>query len=267
MSTPPNLDSTQQLALAKKWFPLRSELRQPRARLFCFPYAGGGASVFRTWSSALEPHAEVCAVEYPGRWSRHREPCSTDLKALASAITDGLTILLDQPFSFFGYSLGTVLAFEVARELRRRGLPSPQQLMVGARQAPQERSKMAPIHALANASFMDEIDRRYGLLPAAIRKDPDLLKMVLPVLRADITALETYVYTDEAPLSLPITAFGGATDKIPDASDLASWQTQTTAGFSSQLLPGGHFFLSESAAQLLPLIREKLTANGVPQVA
>jgi medium-chain acyl-[acyl-carrier-protein] hydrolase len=244
------------------WLPLRKSRPGARIRLFCFPYAGGAASAFRSWSDALAPDIEVCALEYPGRWSRNREPPLVDARRLAELALQGVRALLDQPFALFGYSFGALVAFEFARALRANDVRAPEHLIVGARQAPQLPRKESDIHRLGDLAFLEAIDRRYGVLPAAVRNDPDLLEMVLPILRADITAFETYVCREEAPLACGIAALTGADDTRVDEAGLMAWSAQTRGSFVGHRLAGGHFFINTSSERVLQIVRATLAPAG-----
>lgn len=244
------------------WLPLRTPGASTRVRLFCFPHAGGAASSFRRWGPSLEPDVEVCAVEYPGRWNRHREPVLESVADLVRAVRQGLDGLFEQPYAFFGYSYGTVIAFELARALRAAGNPGPQHLIVGARWAPHLPLKHPPIHALPDSQFLAMMDRRYGGLPAVIRDDPDLLALAMPALRGDLTALETYAYSEQSPLDCPITALAGRDDRMMEADGIAAWAKHTSVAFASHSLAGGHFFINDSADRVLQLVRAALADTG-----
>jgi medium-chain acyl-[acyl-carrier-protein] hydrolase len=107
------------------WLLRIRERPRARVRLFCFPYAGAGASMFHRWPDALRSDVEVLPVQLPGRETRYREPLHRRIEPLAAALATALGPALDRPFAFFGYSLGGLLAFETARELRRRSSALP----------------------------------------------------------------------------------------------------------------------------------------------
>ncbi|HEY1379547.1 MAG TPA: thioesterase domain-containing protein, partial [Gemmataceae bacterium] len=154
-------------------------------RLFCFPYAGGGASVFRGWADGLPSAVEVCPVQMPGRETRFREPAFTRLPLLIEALAESLYPHLDRPFAFFGHSLGALVAFELARRLRRDGSPEPQHLFVSGSGAPQARDHSgAVIHTRPADEFWQEVGRLNGT-PAEVLTDGELRDLLLPTLRAD----------------------------------------------------------------------------------
>ena len=241
------------------WFHCRRPNPRARLRLLCFPYAGGGVPVFRTWPDLLPAEIEVWAIQLPARDGRMREPLPGDLQTLALAAANGLGPLLDRPFACFGHSMGALLAFEFAREMRRRGQAGPAHLFVSARRAPQLPRNDTPLHTLPEAPFIDRLRQRYNGIPAAILAEPELLKLFLPMLRADFKMIETYHYHPEAPLDCPIMAFGGAQDDLARPDDLTAWQAQTCGTFKLQMFPGGHFYLQTTLPQLLTTVAQELT--------
>jgi surfactin synthase thioesterase subunit len=229
-------------------------------RLFCLPYAGAGAALYRPWAALVPDGVELCPVLLPGREGRHREAPHTDLCELAVVLADALDGWLDRPFALFGHSMGAWIAFELAREARRRGY-EPAHLFVSGRPAPQLVVSEAPIHALPDEAFVEAVGQRYGAIPDVIRNDPDLLRLFLPTLRADLTMIERYVYRSEAPLTVPITAFGGTHDPRADRAQLEAWREQTIDRFDLQMHPGDHFFIRTGREALLVDLSAALLAT------
>ena len=231
---------------------------QARYRLFCFPYAGVGPSVYRPWLDALPPEIEVRFVQLPGREGRWREPALTRLAAIAPAVTAALRSELDLPFAFYGHSLGALIAFEVTRALRASGGPSPAHLFVGAHRGPHLPNPHPPMRHLADGDFVTELRRRYDGIPQAVLDSPELLELMLPCLRADFDAYETYEYVEAAPLACPISAFGGDNDAYVRTPEVAGWRDQTTARFRMRVLPGNHFFVQPQRERIIRAIGEDL---------
>src|SRR4030095_15294578 len=182
-----------------------------RLRLFCFPYAGGSAAVFRAWSRALAPHIEIGPVEPPGRGPRYREAALTSMDALVRVSADALLPLLDKPFAFYRHSLRGIVAYEIARLLERSLGVGPAHLVVSASRAPHVANPNPRIHHLPDEQFLASL-QRYNGIPRAVLDTPDLLALLLPMVRADLTLDERYVHTPGPGLPCPISAFGGAND-------------------------------------------------------
>ncbi len=241
-------------------FPLRTN---PLGRgLFCFPYAGGSGAVFRAWPKAL-PGVDVRPVQLPGRAGRFREAPHTRVRALAVAACDGLQEHLGEPFALFGHSFGALVAFELARELRRRGGPQPVHLFISARRGPRRPDPVPPLHGLSDDRFLAEVRSRYGGIPDAVLEEPELLALLLPTLRADLQAVETYTYEPEPPLEVPISAFGGLNDPWAGLEDLEAWQDETRGRFTLTRFPGGHFYLNESETALLEALGTQMGLVGL----
>jgi medium-chain acyl-[acyl-carrier-protein] hydrolase len=226
------------------WIPLGKPDPEARLRLFCFPYAGGGALVFRNWSDGLPADVEVCPVQLPGRGTRLMEHPFTQLPPLVAALAQALSPLLDKPFAFFGHSLGALVSFELARQLRRQYGVHPVRLFVSAGRAPQIPHRGPPIHILPEKEFLAELRRLNGT-PSELLDHKELMVIMLPLLRADFAVYETYVYSSEPPLNCPISAFGGLQDRKVNNSDLEAWRAQTNISFSLRMFPGDHFFLKQ----------------------
>jgi medium-chain acyl-[acyl-carrier-protein] hydrolase len=233
---------------------------QARLRLFCFPYAGRGASVYRSWAKELPKDVEVCAIQPPGRETRHREPPITHLSTLIQMLLPALRVLLDRPFAFYGHSMGGLLSFEAARQLRRLGAPAPQCLFISSSRAPQLSAPHPSIHDIPDPAFIAELNRRFNGIPPEIANEPTLLKLFVPLLRADIALLETYKYSPDRPLDCPIFAFGGTEDQEVSPESLDGWRVHTNHSYTSRRLAGGHFFLNSQRPLLLQHLSRDLRA-------
>ncbi len=231
-------------------------------RLFCFPYAGGGSLIYRDWSRSLPAQIEVCPVQLPGRGSRMHEKPFTRMEPLVKAVLREIGSYLDKPFAFFGHSMGAVISFEVARLLRREGTALPVHLFVSGRSAPQLSEPKPPTFSLPDAEFIEELLRLRGT-PPEVLNHPGLMQVVLPLLRADFELIQTYAYTDEPPLSIPLTALGGLADVDISRENLAGWRAETTGPFSLRMLPGDHFYLTSNKDLLLRLLAKELYRDGL----
>jgi len=231
---------------------------QATTRLFCFPYAGGGVSAFRLWPGEMLPGIELCLVQYPGRENRLHEAPMTRLSELVDALIPLITPLLDRPFAFFGHSLGALVAFELARELQRRAQLSPIYFFASGGCAPQLPARKPPIHSLPREEFIAGLSEFNGT-PEVIWRNKELVELLLPMLRADMSILETYTYLPSPPLTCPILATGGLQDTVVQPEELYAWREQTSRFFSVQMFPGDHFFLQSSWKPLLEVISRTLS--------
>jgi medium-chain acyl-[acyl-carrier-protein] hydrolase len=213
-----------------------------RPRLFCFPYAGGGALSYRSWIEPLAPAVAVCPARLPGRETRFKEQALTSMESLIEALEAAIMPYLDHPFSFFGHSMGAVIAFELARSLRRHGEPLPLALYASGARAPQFRLNWKPSSAPDDREFLDQLRRLDGV-PAELLRNREALDYALPILRADAALYRNYVYEPEAALAIPIHAYGGSDDPNVRPEHLDAWREQTSAAFSRRELEGGHFFI------------------------
>jgi medium-chain acyl-[acyl-carrier-protein] hydrolase len=157
---------------------------------------------------------------------------------------------MDVPFAFFGHSMGALISFELARHLRRIHYPGPAQLFISAHRAPHLPDTNSSLHDLSDSALIDALSRLGGT-PQVILQHTELMKVMLPILRADLTLCETYVYISEPPLDCPIAVFGGEQDSMVSTQELQEWRNQTRSAFTLHMLPGDHFFLHSRQNLLL----------------
>lgn len=240
-----------------RWLTRQSADRTPSLRLFFFPYAGGGASIFRPWAESLPPDVEVRLAQLPGRENKLMEPPFTRLEPLVEAVAGAIEPLLDRPFAFYGHSMGALIGFELTRLLRREFGRGPAHLFVSGRRAPHLPPDEAPTYNLNEADFIEKLRRLNGT-PKEVFEHPELLPLILPLLRADFTVCETYAYKDEPPLRCPITVMSGLEDGHVGTDLLEEWQLQTDGPCDIHLFPGDHFFLHGARPRILRLITQTL---------
>lgn len=245
------------ICTSSAWFEYRRPNPQARLRLFCFPYAGGGASLFRNWANALPQSVEVCAVQLPGREGRLNEEPFTSLEPLVQTLAEVLAPYLNMPFAFFGYSMGALIGFELARQLSAEAGLSPRHLFVAAHRAPQLPDRRVPLHRLPDAAFIQRLGSLNGT-PVEILQNAEIMELLLPLLRADFTICETYACSTGSPLNCPISAFGGIDDDTVKREELLAWKAQTRDNFTLRMLPGDHFFVQRSRQALLEAVSQDM---------
>jgi len=230
-------------------------------RLFCFPYAGGGTWIFREWLKEMGDEIAVHPVKLPGRADRMGETAATDLHKLADTLAQQIQSVLRPPYALFGCSMGAFLAYECAHRLIRNGAPPPQRLIVAAAPAPSKLKIEEPLHRLPDARFLAALQAKYNNPMMALLND-EILPLVLPALRADMTMYETYQpRPDTPPLPCPITAIGGIQDSIPEAN-IRAWQQHAAGPCTTKMLPGGHFLIHEQEAAIIELVRTGLAQDA-----
>jgi medium-chain acyl-[acyl-carrier-protein] hydrolase len=149
--------------------------------------------------------------------------------------------------------MGALIAFELTHQLRKQNQPSPVHLMVSGRSAPQIPDEDPQTHDLPEKEFMEELRRLNGT-PAEALEHPELMQLMLPILRADFAICETYTYEDRPVLDCPIAALGGLDDANVTREELTAWRERTTGAFTMRMFPGDHFYLHTAQLPLLETI-------------
>lgn len=239
------------------WLSIQNQNRQRTQRLFCFPYAGGAAAIYRDWGNKLPSSIEVCPVQLPGRGSRLSEPLFKRIEPLVEAAAEALLPYMEGPFAFFGHSMGAIISFELAHLLRREHKPQPSHLFLSGRPAPHLIKEEPPTHDLPEPEFIEELRRLKGT-PREVLEHPELMSMISPILRADFEICQTYEHLPSPPLECPITVFGGLQDQDVSREQLEGWRDYTSASFAVRMFPGDHFFLQSSAPVMLRMIAQEL---------
>ncbi len=213
--------------------------------------------MFAGWPTVLPGDIEIIGIQYPGRGTRLSEPAYTQLEPLVRSAAAGLAPYLDKPFAFFGHSMGALVAWDLARHLRRSQGTAPERIMVSGNSAPQVPDRHPPTYDLPEPQFIQKL-RELGGMPEEVLQHRELLELIVPILRADFTLCETYRYEPDRPLDCPLSAFGGLEDPYVSREDLEAWREQTTGSFSVRMFPGDHFFLNTARPLLLGAIAREL---------
>lgn len=236
------------------WFVVPRPNDKAELRLFCLPYAGGGASVFREWPAALSNRIELIAIQPPGREERFSEPCFHRLDEMVDACMKAIILVLDRPCVLYGHSMGARIAFEIAKRLRVYGR-EPQCLIVSGARAPHF-PKSNPVYDLPDELLIEEIRKKNGT-PDEILRDREMMQLLLPRLRADYTLADTAPLEQEnanIKLQNNIVALGGLSDPDVSVEQLSGWGRYTNVDFTMHLFEGDHFFIQSSQHLVLPLI-------------
>ncbi|CRM95227.1 Linear gramicidin dehydrogenase LgrE [Pseudomonas sp. 22 E 5] len=224
-----------------------------RLRLFCLPYSGASAMVYARWRRSLPDWLHVCPLELPGRGMRMDEPLQRDIKALAAQLAEEISHDLSGPYAVFGHSLGGLLAFELVHALAARNLPAPLALFASGTAGPARRDVSEYAIEKTDAQLIDRLRELQGTAEEALA-NPELMQLMLPILRADFLLCGSFTYGRRAPLGMPIHVFGGKQDSVR-ADQLLDWQLDAASGFSLDLFDGHHFFLVQHESAVLRCLR------------
>jgi surfactin synthase thioesterase subunit len=234
------------------WFMVPRSVSRPRLRLFCFPHAGGAATMFHSWPAALAPDVELLGVQLPGRSYRYAERPFVRMRPLIAELAPVIAPLLDLPFVLFGHSLGALVVFELTRQLRLLGTRLPSALIVSGRSAPHLPLPRA-LHTLDDAQFRDALCERYDMA-RDLAGNQELMKIAMPALRADFEVIETWRYAEDAPFAMPLTVVAGRHDRAVSDAGLMAWRTHTTGPFACHRLPGRHNYMLDERDAWLTLL-------------
>ncbi|MGY2024162.1 thioesterase domain-containing protein [Nocardia gipuzkoensis] len=228
----------------------------PSLRLFCWPFAGGKAAAYTPWRRELPDWVELCVIELPARQRHLAQTPIRRFTDLVDAALARVVPLTDLPFAFFGHSLGALAAYEVARRLPEGIVPRA--LFLGGAVAP-HLPRPGRLSELSDHEFVTAVGH-YGGVPPEVRETPEVMALFLPALRSDFEIFDDYRFTPAAAPSCPAHLFGGRDDRQVAATQLEAWRDVLPGLRSTELLPGGHFFLTEQRAALLGSLADKLAA-------
>lgn len=226
------------------WFEvINKDIDNKKANLFLFPYAGGGASIFRKWRDFFKD-IKLYAAQYPGRENRITEEPINEFDVLLNNIFERLKEIItdEKPYYLFGHSLGTKVVYELTLKIISNKLPKPKGIIVSAGRAPCYKEKN-PIYHMEDSEFIKEINRFSGT-PMEIIENIEIMKVFLPVLRADFVIDETYVNEKITKLDIPILGIIGTEDKELTIEQLKKWEDYTTKEFNYKYIEGGHMFIN-----------------------
>nr|WSZ94276.1 alpha/beta fold hydrolase [Streptomyces sp. NBC_00857] len=248
--------STEESLWSRCFHPAPDSPRQ----VFCFPHAGGSASFYFPVSAQLSSVAEVFSVQYPGRQDRHTEKSPDDIGVMADRVYAALGKRFhERPTTFFGHSMGATLAFEVARRFEADG-GELSRLFVSGRRAP-SRHRDETVHLRDDKGIVAEL-KDMAATNVALLDDEEVLRMILPTVRSDYRAIETYRCEPGAMVRAPISALTGDSDRKTSLDEAEDWRAHTTGAFDLKVYPGGHFYLNAQAPAVIALLRKHLSAGG-----
>lgn len=245
--------------MSSTWIFRRPGMAGAPLRLYTFAHAGGSASTFLTWQGALGSRIEICAVQLPGRGMRLAEPPRSSMKELVHDIAAAMVREARGNFAMLGHSLGGLLAFEVAHELRRLGARMPSRLLVSGCAAPRDRRPRPRLHELDDVQFREALARYKGT-PPELLQHAELMDLARPALRADFQLVCEYQYAERQPLAVPLAVLAARDDDMATPDEMAGWPGETSAGCSIHWFDcGGHFFIESQRAAVQACVIEQLS--------
>lgn len=256
-----------------RWIANRKIQANAQIRLFCFPYGGGGASIYREWQQAFPDFIEVCPIQLPGRENRMEDDSLDNMDTLVSLLANHLQPQFDLPFAFFGHSFGSLIGFELTRYLRRHHLPQPIHLFTSAYPDPKKPSKsldnlLAQLNQIGmnlfhlNPERIGQLDEDQLTMLSTVfkengvvdygdeRMNQSIIKVLLPIFIGDMSLVKNYTYLNESPLEVPITVFLGKKDTWVSPEDHLGWTAHTSEQCQFQQFDSGHLFIREKEIRL-----------------
>lgn len=238
-------------AAASPWLPFGPPRPGAAMRMFCFPFAGGGANYYRPWTRTPPPGLDIVPVQLPGREQRIGEPPFTAMAPLVGTVLEQLLPLMDRPFALFGHSMGAAIAYALAAALPSPAAAGLRLLAVSGLRAPGQPRRMPRLHDRDDAGFLAGV-RDLGGTPEGVFDVPELVELLMPTLRADFALVESWAHAPpDRPLAMPVAAFGGADDPETPGETLHGWASVTSARCTAEVFPGGHFFLTDRRTAVL----------------
>lgn len=245
-----------------KWFTPISTLEET-CILFCFPYAGGGATTYYSWKKYFKnTNISLCPVRLPGRESRLSELPYRRMSHLIEDLTEVIHPYIQQPFAFFGHSMGALISYELTKSIYERYQVLPNHLFLSARYSPHLRKTPTNKYLLPDNELLEEI-RKLGGTKEEILKNRGLVEMILPIIRSDFELIETYEYISSDPLSVNTTILGSIKDELVNIEELLAWKKLFTGStFSVRLFEGNHFYHENYAERISSIIKNELKHIG-----
>ncbi|MEM7254213.1 MAG: thioesterase domain-containing protein [Pseudomonadota bacterium] len=242
------------------WLVSAGRVAPARSRLFCFPYAGGAASVFRPWAKWLCSDIELCIIQYPGREDRFGESLHEHVQTLLPPLAEAIGDRFDRPYGLFGHSMGAGIAYHLTRLAARNGWRMPERLFVSGARAP-HRHRPPIVTDLDDDAFVRHVRERGGT-PESVLNNVELMALLLPRLRADFRLAESLALTEPDPIECPITVLAGEADVEVSQASARAWDACTTADLDWRGYSGDHFFLHEHAESIVADINRLLWSES-----
>jgi surfactin synthase thioesterase subunit len=237
-----------------QWITCPQPKSQAKLRLYCLPFAGGGASIYHSWGKLLGSDIEVCPIQLPARENRYSETAYKNVELLAGVLAEKLKMHSHKPFAIYGHSMGALLAFELTRELQRNLAQMPQHLILGAHRAAHLPRNRRELYRLPDSLFIEELSKLGGF-PAEVLSSSELMQFLMPTLKSDFELCETYQFKESEPLNCTIHCLAGKHDIEASPAVMSQWNIHTAAETFSHVFDAGHFFIKSHQNELLKKIQ------------
>ena len=225
--------------------------------LLCLPHAGGSASSYFALSARLRGAVDVVAVQYPGRQDRYVEPAAVAMDELVDELVEEVRpVAAAGPYALFGHSMGALVGYELTLRLERAGDPPPRWLFASGRRAPSRLRTDDHLHARPEEELVRHVLTLGGIQPEVLA-DPDLRAMIVPVLRADFTVVETYRPEPGRRIGCPVSVLVGDRDPVVHREEAMAWREHTRGAFELTSFVGGHFYLTDYVPELARTVLDR----------
>lgn len=231
-----------------------------KVRLFCFHYGGGSNASFYPWINKIPSFIELMAVELPGRGRNMSQPLLTNVHDITALMIEEIKYYLDKPFIFFGHSVGSLICFELTKAMREQNLQLPMHLILSGSMAPRTLHKRRHICHFDNAAFSEEL-KIYNGIPQEVQNEPSLMEMFLPIIKADMSIIENYNYSQNKPLDCNITTITGADDPTVPIKDVKAWESHTSLSCNHYTLDGDHFFVKTALQEVINILLQTINMH------
>ena len=240
-----------------KWIQYEHSAENPKHRIFCFPYAGGSALFYAKWYTHISSHVDVFPIQLPGRESRMKEKPIRDMNEALERIIRHIEPLLTENYSFVGHSMGSIMAYEVAKRLAQKKCKMPERIYISGALPPDLLGQSEKIHEMSDEDFCNRLMGYDNLQPDMLEHE-EFYKFFLPIIRADFEMIETYRPMGYWKMPCDVTILSGTEDPFVPIENLEQWDRYCEKKPDIVTFSGNHFFLKEHVEEVCGIINENM---------
>lgn len=232
-----------------------------KCKLICIPHAGGSSLFFKSWAKELEGSFEIIELELKGRGKRYKEEFYNDVEEAVNDIYNLIVNeIIDCNYIIAGYSMGSLLAYELLLKLQDNGIHMPIHAFFMARNAP-DFAENSQIHKLPDNLFIDQIINLGGTNGEVLR-NPELASYFVPILKADYKLHDSYcIRKDVVKINCDFSIINGVSDPEISSSILMDWSKFTNRECRFSFFEGDHFFVNKHLENVLDLFNYQLKVH------